>query len=59
MVSKKTNRKVKALPARGLSNRQARDVKGGGFSPYVNFGDIKGESSDKNPKDWMEMMLKR
>jgi hypothetical protein len=28
----------------------------GGASPFVSFGDIKGESTDKDHKDWISLL---
>ena len=58
MATRQTGRKIKALAARPLSTGQARAVKGGGYSPYVNYGDIKGEKQDRSPLPEM-MMPKR
>ena len=45
-AKKKTGKKVKDLPVKA----KAKNVKGGTFAK---FGDIKGESTDKDHKDWV------
>jgi len=51
--AKKTGKRVKNLSLKG------KDVKGGSFNAFVNFGDIKGESTDKDHKDWIEVLSYR
>jgi len=36
-----------------LSNEDLERASGGAFNAFVNFGDIKGESTDKDHKDWI------
>jgi hypothetical protein len=36
-----------------LSNEDLKKVQGGAFNRFANFGDIKGESTDKDHKDWV------
>ena len=56
MATRKTGRKIKALRARALSNRQARAVKAGGNdNTFVKLGDIKGEKDDQ--RHFIEMMM--
>lgn len=31
-------------------------VKGGAFNAFANFGDIKGESTDKDHKEWVSIL---
>ena len=49
-AKKKTGKKVKDLTAK------AKNVKGGSFNSFANFGDIKGESTDKDHKDWVTIL---
>jgi hypothetical protein len=35
---------------------RAHAVKGGAFNAFANFGDIKGESTDKDHKDWVTIL---
>ncbi|HEY6930255.1 MAG TPA: type VI secretion system tube protein Hcp [Thermoanaerobaculia bacterium] len=53
MAAKKSKRMVKKLKNLDV---KAKDVRGGGYSTYMNFGDIKGESQDSGYKDWIEIM---
>ncbi len=39
-----------------LSNESLNKVQGGAFDGFVNFGDIKGESTDKDHKDWVTIL---
>jgi type VI protein secretion system component Hcp len=39
-----------------LSNDEMNKAVGGAFNAFVNFGDIKGESTDKDHKDWIEIL---
>jgi len=56
MATRKTGRKIKAIRAKALSDRQARAVKGGGNSnTFVKLGDIQGEKDD--PPHFIEMMM--
>jgi hypothetical protein len=50
MAAKKTGRKVKTLPTKLLPPKKAGTVKGGDM--WSAIGDIKGESTDSNHKDW-------
>ncbi len=36
--------------------RTKTNVKAGGFNGFANFGDIKGESTDKDHKDWVMIL---
>ncbi|HMF10329.1 MAG TPA: hypothetical protein VKJ00_14415 [Thermoanaerobaculia bacterium] len=54
MATRKTGRKIKAIRAKALSDRQARAVKGGGADAFVKFGDIQGE---KDQRHFIEMMM--
>jgi hypothetical protein len=36
-----------------LTNEQVNAVAGGAANAFVNFGDIKGESTEKDHKDWV------
>lgn len=53
MVAKKTKKGTKRI--KDLSVK-SRSVRGGSFNGFVNFGDIKGESKDKDHKDWITMV---
>ena len=44
------------LPAATPTSEEAEGVKGGAFNAFVNFGDIKGESTDKDHKDWVSIL---
>ncbi len=48
--AKKTGKKVKDLAVK------SKNIKGGSFNGFVNFGDIKGESTDKDHKDWISIL---
>ena len=51
MVAKKAKKATRAgKKIKGLSVQHAKNVKGGGV--WDKFGDIKGESTDKDHKDW-------
>jgi type VI protein secretion system component Hcp len=39
-----------------LSNKTLDKVQGGAFNGFANFGDIKGESTDKDHKDWVTIL---
>jgi predicted ribosomally synthesized peptide with nif11-like leader len=39
-----------------LSDEQLAGVTGGAFNGFANFGDIKGESTDKDHKDWITIL---
>ncbi len=39
--------------ANELTPEELGEVSGGAFNGFVNFGDIKGESTDKDHKDWV------
>jgi hypothetical protein len=49
--AKKAGKKVKDLPAKN------KNVKGGAFNSFVNFGDIKGESQDNKYRDFVEIYI--
>jgi bacteriocin-like protein len=36
-----------------LTDEELSKVSGGTFKAFANFGDIKGESTDKDHKDWV------
>ena len=38
---------------RGLEDAELDAVTGGAFNAFANFGDIKGELTDKDHKDWI------
>jgi hypothetical protein len=57
MTTRKTGRKIKALRAKALSDRQARTVKGGGADAFFKLGDIQGEKDDQ--RHFIEMMPKK
>ena len=51
----KTGKKVKTLPTKALSPKKAGTVKGGDKSKgdiFAGIGDIKGESTGSDHKDW-------
>ena len=39
-----------------LSREELEKVAGGAFDGFANFGDIKGESTDKDHKDWVTIL---
>jgi hypothetical protein len=39
-----------------LSHDALAKVAGGAFNAFLNFGDIKGESTDKDHKDWVQIL---
>jgi len=41
---------------RPLSDSELDAVTGGAFRAFANFGDIKGESTDKDHKDWITVL---
>ena len=47
----KTDGKSRTLAVRTPKARKAEAVRGGAFNAFANFGDIKGESTDKDHKD--------
>jgi hypothetical protein len=49
--AKKTDRKARSTPHLPLPKDQAAGVRGG-VRAALTFGDIKGESTDKDHKDW-------
>ncbi len=42
--------------AHEVSDKELSDVAGGAFNAFINFGDIKGESTDKDHKDWVQLL---
>jgi hypothetical protein len=42
--------------ANELTPEELGKVSAGAFNAFVNFGDIKGESTDKDHKDWIEVL---
>jgi hypothetical protein len=46
----------RAAVTRPLSDAELSKVAGGAFNAFVNFGDIKGESTDKDHKDWVMLL---
>jgi hypothetical protein len=53
-MSKIDDSKVAALEDHcPLADSELDTVTGGTFNSFVNFGDIKGESTDKDHKDWV------
>lgn len=38
-----------------LSNDELKKAAGGAFNGFANFGPIKGESTDNDHKDWVEI----
>ena len=54
---RKPTKKVKtAEAANELTQEELGKVSAGGFKSFVNFGDIKGESTDKDHKDWVTIL---
>jgi hypothetical protein len=41
---------------RELNERELDPVSGGAFSKFPSFSDIKGESTDKDHKDWVVIL---
>jgi hypothetical protein len=39
-----------------LGDRELDAATGGAFDAFANFGDIKGESTDKDHKDWVTLI---
>jgi hypothetical protein len=39
-----------------LSEAELSEVAAGQFNGFVNFGDIKGESTEKDHKDWISIL---
>ena len=57
-MSKQKQRKPRKEPkttevATELTDEELSKVSGGTFKAFANFGDIKGESTDKDHKDWV------
>jgi len=53
MEKKETGKSSGKRAAKDLPPRKGQDVGGGAFNAFVNFGDIKGESTDKDHRDWV------
>jgi hypothetical protein len=43
-------------PTDELSKEDLEKVQGGAFNAFATFGDIKGESTDKDHKDWVTIL---
>lgn len=57
-MSKKATKRAAKKKIGGLADLapqagRGQDVKGGAFDSFAKFGDIKGESTDKDHKDWV------
>ena len=50
---KKSSKKTRKLSDLAPRASRIQDVKGGALSGFIKFGDIKGESTDKDHKDWV------
>lgn len=50
--TKNPDPKAQAVPALPLTPDDAAQVKGGAADRYAKLGEIKGESTDKDHKDW-------
>ncbi|WMT71569.1 type VI secretion system tube protein Hcp [Bradyrhizobium sp. Ash2021] len=54
---RKSSKELKTIE---VSNELTEDVLGnvsaGAFNAFARFGDIKGESTDKDHKDWIEIL---
>ncbi len=55
-ATRKSGKKSPRPSDLALPSGKARDVKGGAFNAFANFGDIKGESTDKDHKDWVTVL---
>jgi len=53
---KSGGKKTSPPTGRGLKAKKAAEVKGGAFNAFANFSDIKGESTDKDHKDWITVL---
>ena len=42
--------------ANELTHEELDKVSAGAFNGFANFGDIKGESTDKDHKDWIQIL---
>jgi hypothetical protein len=51
---KRTTRAKTDVPV--LTDNKLGAASGGAFNGFVNFGDIKGESTDKDHKDWVTIL---
>ena len=52
MTTRKSGKKSARPSDLALPSGKGRDVKGGAFNAFKNFGDIKGESTEVRHKDW-------
>jgi len=39
-----------------LQESEIGQIVGGAFNAFLNFGDVKGESTDKDHKDWVSVL---
>ena len=54
---RKSTREAKAAEvANELTQEELGQVSAGAFNGFVNFGDIKGESTDKDHKNWVMIL---
>jgi hypothetical protein len=52
-IKKPTKKANTAEVANELTQEELDKVSAGAFNTFLNFGDIKGESTDKDHKDWV------
>ena len=52
-ATRKTKSGDKKASPTTLRAKKSTQIKGGAFNGFANFGDIKGESTDKDHKDWI------
>ena len=57
-VNGKTRKTIRLADLAPLEAREER-VTAGAFNAFANFGDIKGESTDKDHKDWVLIVNSR
>jgi hypothetical protein len=57
-VNGKTRKTIRLADLTPLEAREER-VRAGAFNAFANFGDIKGESTDKDHKDWVSLSYSR
>ena len=56
MATRKTRSSSKQSSPTTPRAKKSTQLKGGAFNGFASFGDIKGESTDKDHKDWIALM---
>jgi len=55
-TEKESTQKPEETKLTELPDGDLEKASGGAFNAFVNFGDIKGESTDKDHKDWIQIL---